>query len=321
MTKMKDEMKRSLPVAVGLILVLLGAGTAQAWQASGTVLCDVNQNGLIDSTDLPLSGVEAHVQNMTATFSGFGTTDSAGHFALALLDTPDTYTETLNPATLPADAQIIIPASQMYVFATSDLNDSNDSQWLIKSATCQQVTQSLCWFTGGGSATAPSDGRNSFGGNVHPGCSATAGQGGQWNNVAHDLGLHFQGTAIPTVRCGNVTGIPPGSTSPQTPFNFIEFEGTGTLKGIAGNKVDYGTVYFFARGEDRGEPGSAAAGDPDRYFLQVFTNPADPAGSTVLLVDKDGTPEATTETMATDTVPLAGGNFQIHISSCANPPK
>jgi len=319
MAKMKAETKHSLALLVGLALVLLGAGTAHAWHASGTVLCDSNQNGQIDSTDLPLAGVEVDVNS--ATFSGSVSTDNAGNFALGLPDTPDTYTETLNKATLPADAQIIIPAMGFYAFTTSDINTDNNSQWLVKSATCQQVTQMMCWFTGGGSAVAPSDGRNSFGGNVYPGCSATAGQGGQWNNVAHDQGLHFQGTAIQEIRCGNVTGIPAGSTSPKTPFNFIEFEGTGTLKGIAGNKADYGTVYFFARGEDRGEPGSAAASDPDRYFLQVYTDPNDPAGSTVLLVDKDGTPEATTETMATDTVPLAGGNFQIHISSCANPPK
>src|SRR5260370_11226545 len=111
MTKMKAEMKRPLSIVVGLTLVLLGAGTAHAWQASGTVLCDVNQNGVIDSSDLPLSGVEADVKS--ATFSGFGTTDSAGHFALALPDTPDTYTETLNPATLPPDAHISIPAAQV----------------------------------------------------------------------------------------------------------------------------------------------------------------------------------------------------------------
>ncbi len=284
MAKMKAETKHSLALLVGLALVLLGAGTAHAWQASGTVLCDSNQNGQIDSTDLPLAGVEVDVNS--ATFSGSVSTDNAGNFALGLPDTPDTYTETLNKATLPADAQIIIPAMGFYTFTTSDINTDNNSQWLVKSATCQQVTQMMCWFTGGGSE-----------------------------------GLHFQGTAIQEIRCGNVTGIPPGSTSPKTPFNFIEFEGTGTLKGIAGNKTDYGTVYFFARGEDRGEPGSAAASDPDRYFLQVYTDPNDPAGSTVLLVDEDGTPEATTETMATDTVPLDGGNFQIHISSCANPPK
>ncbi len=236
---------------------------------------------------------------------------------LALPDTPDSYVETLNPATLPSDATFIIPALGTYAFTTSDANDSNYSPWLINSATCQQATQSMCWFTGGGSVTA-SDGRNSFGGNVHPSCSATPGQGGQWNNVAHDLGLHFQGTAIPTVRCGNVAGIPPGSTSPKTPFNFIEFEGTGTLKGIAGNSADSGLVYFFARGEDRGEPGSAGATSPDqvdRYFLHVYTDPADPVGSTVLLVDVDGDPATV------DPVPIDGGNLQIHISSCDNPPK
>jgi hypothetical protein len=309
---MKAEMKHPLALLVGFALVLLGAGTAQAWQASGSVFCDANHNGQIDASDLPLVGVEVDVKS--ATFSGTVTTDASGNFVLGLPDTPDSYIETLNKATLPADATYVIPTLGSYTFVTSDASDSNNSLWLINSATCQQVTQSLCWFTGGGSVGA-SDGRNSFGGNVHPGCSATAGQGGQWNNVAHDLGLHFQGTVIPTVRCGNVSGIPPGSTSPKTPYNFIEFEGTGTLKGIAGNKADNGTVYFFARGEDRGEPGSAAATDPDRYFLHVYSDPADSVGSTLLLVDIDGDPATV------DPVPIDGGNLQIHISSCSNPPK
>ena len=54
-----------------------------------------------------------------------------------------------------------------------------------------------------------------------------------------------------------------------------------------------GTVYFFSHCEDRNEPGSAGVRDgalKDRYFLHVYSNPADPAGSTLLLVDVDGDP-------------------------------
>ncbi len=172
-----------------------------------------------------------------------------------------------------------------------------------------------CWLTGGGGKVDDASGHtvHSYGGNINPGCSPTAGQGGNWNDVAHDLRLHFQGRAIEVIRCGNMPGIPPGSDSPVTPFNFIEFRGTGTLKGIKGNKVDHGTVYFFGHYEDREEPGSHGQPDPDerdRYFLHVFSDPGNPNGTTLLLVDVDGNPATV------DPVTVSHGNLQLHISSC-----
>ena len=128
--------------------------------------------------------------------------------------------------------------------------------------------------------------------------------------------LHFQGWHIEVVRCGNVPGIPEGSTSPVTPVNFIEFQGTGTLKGVKGNKADFGTVHFWAHVEDRNEPGSRGMRDEagkDRIFMNVFTNPADPVGSSVMLVDVDGDPA----TM--DPLTITDGNMQLHASSCSEP--
>src|SRR5438105_4678170 len=117
---------------------------------------------------------------------------------------------------------------------------------------------------------------HSFGGVVNPGCSPTAAGGGNWNDIAHAAKLHFRGLAIQVVDCGNVPGIPPGSKSPKTPFNFIEFQGTGTLKGIAGNRADYGAVNFFAHAEDIGEPGHGV----DRLYQRVY----DGLGNTVCLI-------------------------------------
>jgi hypothetical protein len=179
-------------------------------------------------------------------------------------------------------------------------------------------SEAKCWLTGGGVKFSPTTGTNlaekgpqhNFGGNVNPSCSEEPGDGGQWNHLAHSQKLHFAGTSIRVVGCGNVSGIPPGSESPVTPFNFIEFEGTGTLKGMAGNKVDYGVVTFFGRAEDRNEPGSNGAKDGqdiDRYFLRVL----DGTGATRLLVDGDGNP------LSVDPVTITGGNLQIHISSCS----
>jgi hypothetical protein len=193
------------------------------------------------------------------------------------------------------------------------------------SATCEQEG-GQCWLTAGGVKFSPITGTtmaevkdngplDSVGGNVYPGCNATSGDGGNWNHIAHKKKLHFQGTDIQVIRCGNIAGIDPGSESPVTPFNFIEFKGTGSLKGISGNKDDFGTVCFFAHVEDRNEPGNENALLPngganvDRYYLNVFDCSSH---ASLLLIDMDGV-------VATiDPITITGGNFQIHISSCSN---
>lgn len=89
------------------------------------------------------------------------------------------------------------------------------------------------------------------------------------------------------------------------------------LKGIQGNKLGTIPVYFNARTEDRNEPGTkgANAGSGiDRYYLHVFTSLADPVVSTKLLVNGDVSP------LNVVPIEISEGNFQIHISSCDNPP-
>ncbi|HKQ98923.1 MAG TPA: hypothetical protein VJV75_13690 [Candidatus Polarisedimenticolia bacterium] len=307
-------MKRVGHLLILCVCLLVGVTGASAWHVSGNVYCDANNSGQIDNGDLGLANVVVLADGAT---DHDGSTDSGGGYHVELSDTSDCYTATLDPTTLPSDATYVIPNSGSYVFCTSDNDFEIERDWLIHSDQCT----GLCWMTGGGVKFEPVTDTNNaehgpkinFGGNVHPGCSAEAGQGGQWNHVDHVLKLHFQGTAIPTVQCGNIPGIPPGSESPVTPFNFIEYTGTGRLKGIKGNKVDFGDVYFFARAEDRNEPGSNGAKDGaliDRYFLRVYTNPADPIGSTVLLFDNDG------DSATVDPRTITGGNIQLHISSC-----
>jgi hypothetical protein len=136
---------------------------------------------------------------------------------------------------------------------------------VFNSAACPQPANH-CWLTGGGTIK---DGKGkpvySFGGNVNPGCSPVAGEGGNWNLEAHDLGLRFDATAITVLDCGNVPGVE-GSTSPVTPFSFIDWEGTGIVKGIAGNKFPTTPVTFIARYLDLGEPG----GGVDALYLMAF---------------------------------------------------
>lgn len=183
-------------------------------------------------------------------------------------------------------------------------------------ANCPQPGR--CWLTAGGpkfvmenwKASGP---RDSWGGVVFPACSGDPSNGGQWNHVAHSLGLHFQGFDIHTVRCGNVPGIDPGSESPVCDVNYIEFWGNGRVQGVGGNDADYPEVFFFARCEDHDEPGNERGAqlpeNVDRYFLHVY----DGDGNTILLVEDpngDGDPD-TVEPMT-----ITGGNLQMHCRPC-----
>lgn len=317
-------MKRLLTIfSAAACLALVAARPAQAWHVSGFIYCDSNQNGRFDDQDLPLPNVGVVVESTDGTYLNGALSDGNGFYQVALTDIPMSYTATLYPSTLPSGTTNVLPASGTMSFSTTDTIAYVTGHWLISSPTC---TERACWLTGGGgrfstitnTLLAERGPQHNFGGNVNPSCSPDPGEGGNWNHIARDLKLHFQGTAIQVVACGNVPNIEPGSESPVTPFNFIEFKGTGTLKGIQGNKANFGQVYFFGRAEDRNEPGSGgaqAAVDIDRYFIRVYTDPLDPTGSTKVLVDADG------NSATVDPVPITNGNLQIHVSSCLTPPQ
>jgi len=309
-------MKYLKTICIGLLVAFVSVTTASAWHLTGRVQCP---NGAV---------LKDVVINVTGTscegaFNDQAVTDGDGFYILALPDCDGSFTASVDLTSLPAGATVISPAGGTASFTTSDVDPSEEVDWEIDTAICAEAR---CWFTGGGTKIDPlinipvaQKGKwVSFGGNVNPGCSPTAGDGGNWNHVDRLLNVHFQGRAIQVLNCGNVTPPPPpGSTSPKTPFNFIEWTGTGTLKGIQGNKIGTLAVYFNARTEDRNEPGtkdSNAGSGVDRYYLHVFTNPANPAGSTVLLVNGDANP------LNVVPVEIDTGNFQLHISSCDNPP-
>ncbi len=305
-------MHRSLLRTFSLATALLcSAAVAQAGLLQGRVYCD--------KTGLTSGGITINVVSTgtSPAFSGSSTTDQTGHYEITLPDADACYTATI---ALGTDQTPVTPSSGSYDFCTKPGDFRMTLDWVINDPKCEKSDE-RCWLTAGGAKFSALTGthlgdngpQHSWGGNVNPGCSPTAGEGGNWNHVAHALKLHFQGRAITVLNCGNVDGIPAGSSSPVTPFNFIEFTGTGTLKGIKGNKVDHGTVHFFARCEDRNEPGSAGVRDgslKDRYFLQVYSNPADPSGSTLLLIDVDG------NSATVDPLTITDGNMQLHISSC-----
>src|SRR6185436_11551541 len=89
------------------------------------------------------------------------------------------------------------------------------------------------------------------------------------------------------------------SKSSVSSFSFIEFQGTGTLKGIGKNKVNYGNVQFFARAEDVDEPGHKT----DRLYLRVFNS----AGTTLLLISADSP-----NPLNVAPVTISTGNLQMH---------
>lgn len=302
---------------------LIIAAPAFAWHSSGCVYCDANGNGIFDTGDIPLAGVTVKIRNEAGTYSATAVTDSSGCFYIRLPDIVDTYIQTLDTSTLPEGATIIDPDGGVLKYTLGNGNpDSITYTWLVD---CEPHTHQACWMTGGGvkfckeldMRAGECGPRDSWGGNVYPSCDPDPGHGGSWNHLSHSKKLHFHGTDIEVVRCGNVPGIDPGSESPVTPFNFIEFKGFGWLRGIHGNNVSYDKVYFFARVEDRNEPGSNGANDgedKDRYFLHVFSDPSDPVGTTLLLVDQDG------DASTVDPLIITGGNLQLHISSCDDPP-
>jgi hypothetical protein len=301
-------------------LLMLCAGAAFAWHVEGNVWCE--------GTGAPLQGISIHIQNQAGTpaFDQTTTSDGNGYYFFWLPESPGCYRLSAN---LTSSQTPVDPASGYYDFCTTESDFEFTRDFTVSDPSCGKK-EGLCWLTGGGakfsSITNTDLGQSkrpktnklyNWGGNINPGCSPTAGDGGQWNTIDDAQKLHFQGFHIEVVRCGNVDGIPPGSTSPVTPFNFIEWTGTGRVKGVQGNKADYPLVYFFGRCEDRNEPGSNGQRDgagKDRYFLHVYTDPSNPNGSTIMLVDIDGDPSTVDPLIITD------GNMQIHISSCDDVP-
>jgi hypothetical protein len=301
-----------------LAILAASAMTAQACWISGCVRCP---NGTV------AKGVKIVVTESGSTWTGTATTDSEGHYTIQVPEVGG-YLACLDVSTLPAGATLQAGQNNC-----QSLNISNDvkASWTLDGPFC---LSGVCWFTGGGALIDPDigipvadiKGKNNgktpdiaFGGNVYPGCSPTAGGGGSWNHVDRTLKLHFHATDIVVVSCGNVAGIPPGSTSPVTPFNYIEFQGVGWLDGIRGNKISKQLVTFYARTEDHNEPGSKGANDGaliDQYYLQVM----DSNSQVVIQVGTGNPPSPSNPAGSIGTVPITDGNFQLHISSCDNPP-
>ncbi len=221
-----------------------------------------------------------------------GWTDTLGVIVLCGgLTVGETYTVCLDETTLPEGASIRRPCQDITV--TSFAPPAID--FIVDGDFCSDETPppGLCWLTGGGTILKSKGVPNySFGGVVYPGCSPTAADGGNWNVVDHNTGLHFQGQHIVVDSCSGVS-----TRSPRVNVNIIDFHGTGIIGGIGGNPEATVAVTFVGRAIDNLEPG----GGNDRLFLRVNN------GAIVMLQIGTG-PDGT---VATST-----GNLQIHTSSC-----
>lgn len=306
-----------------LATIAFTVAPAQACHVDGRVFCDANGDGVVSPGDLPLGNVTVDLLGLDCAFSAAMLTQDEYDVGYFYADVQQCqYSETLRAGTIPYTTwSIVSPAGGVATFAITEFDPVNTTEWLIDSPECRPTPESMCWLTAGGVKFSSAIGAyldefkprssvlHSWGGNVNPACAPVK---GHWNHIAHKSNLHFQATDIEVIRCGNVEGIPPGSESPVTPVNFIEFTGPATLKGVNGNKADYGAVCYFARAEDRNEPGSNGARDGsfiDRYFLHVYNCAT---LQTLLLVDID----ANAGTI--DPLTITGGNMQMHYQPCGN---
>jgi hypothetical protein len=287
---MTPSMKKSITMCVAALMVCAGIGTAHAWRATGMVFCDVNQNQEADLLDLALQDVAVMVQSLDGLFTGFDYTMADGSFSIALQDFPDSYRESLDGTTLPADTIFVNPSTNEHLFTLTDAVTSNDQNWLIDSATCRQGGTG-CRVTGGGNDTSGIDpvggwdetfaqgssrrqggiNRYTFGGQAGANTALPPQPKGEWTHHQQsgpDGSFVFHagtasappGTEIDEIICSDRGYCNPARPAPNKQ---IDFEGAGTFKNI--NKpsaalagVVPGETYhwFDVHIEDLGEPGN-----------------------------------------------------------------
>lgn len=302
-------MRKSIAHALAAsMMFFLTSGSALACYLEGRVVCD--------SLGLPIAGATVTVTGAGLESPVVATTDADGYYTAWL---PELLLADLQATLTVAEGQVVGPATRP--FTLDEQTGTAILDWEVSGVAACAGEKLGCWLTGGGAKFSPLAGINvaehgpkvSFGGNVNPSCSPEPGMGGQWTHVDHQLKLFFQGTQVVVDECGNIIEeppFPPGSTSPVTPYNYIEFSGTGRLRGIAGNNPQPplpDLVCFEARAEDRNEPGSSGNREGsriDRYYLRVFAC-GDVSKTPLLMLGAPGVP-----------ITITDGNLQLHVSSC-----
>jgi hypothetical protein len=266
---------RSKILISSLMALAISALTASACNITIRIACP---------DDKTAAGIEVCVAGV-----GCVKTDNLGVAQIDVPVSPETYTISVTPSTLPAGAtlnplhqKVKVDGPTAYV------------EFVLGGDFCAQPPPpGPCWLTGGGTIGKTKGTPDySFGGVVYPGCSPEAAEGGNWNVIDHATGLHFQGKTIIVDAC---LGVP--TQSPKVNVNIIDFHGFGILTGIAGNPAAMIPVVFVARATDNHDGGAGS----DTLYLAVSDGT-----STVLQIGASATSPAVIST----------GNLQIHTSSC-----
>jgi hypothetical protein len=286
-------MKHLATLAVSLLLMSAAAPPVHAWTLQGTVYCDGDQNGVATTGDIRLPDVLVIVTNTSGTYSNAVLTAPDGTYVLPLQAFADNYVGYVDASTLPATPVAVSPPTGTWHFNTDPTQQDVTADFLISSPDCQiNQPATACSLTGNASIRS-SKGRplHGFGGSVTTDCSGA--MGGNWSDNDHSRGLQFKSTAVQTAKC----------VIPIRGPNYVEFSGTGILRGGGGNKVSPTPVSFFAHMEDR----SYFNRQPDLYYLRV----TDASGAVLMLVSAD--PENPQNVAP---VPIGSGDLKLQVTSC-----
>jgi hypothetical protein len=240
--------------------------------------------------DLPASPVKVFMFDSSGAQISGNWTDELGIIIECGLQVGQTYTVCVDESTLPAGASIKKPCQTVTILSLAP----PILEFVLEGDFCGEIPPpGPCWLTGGGTVNKSRGVPNySFGGVVYPGCSPKAADGGNWNVVDHNTGLHFQGQQIIVDSCSGVS-----TRSPRVNVNIIDFHGTGIIGGIGGNPDATIPVTFVGRAIDNLESGSGA----DKLYVRVNN------GAIVVLQIGNS---------AADPATISTGNLQIHTTSC-----
>jgi hypothetical protein len=311
-----------------LAIAPYGNTSLRADVVTGRVLCDADNNQVIDPGDIGLAGVTVGIRSQGGSFTNFTVTGPDGSFSLEIPVFNDLanrqdplsqiYVETIVPGTLPAGATVLLPQSPFagenpdYYIAPaapggvplsfhSAAGDSTTGDWLIASASCQSTGQTnvpppvpptlqtnACALSGAGSIL--SSGRHAA--HIFSGgvIPGTSRRPAPRGHWTHDA-------RDQKLRFSS-TAIDSIACGSDMNLKQILITGRGTLSSYGGKRTPRIAVLFILWVQDAGRTRTGH----DLYYLRVYT--AD--GATQLLVSSDsGNPNDIAP------VPISRGNLMI----------
>lgn len=277
-------MKQLCLQVAAIFLAFTLSFVSRAANVTGSIFCDANGDGILDTGDIAIPGVRVVITNQTGSFSNSAVSAVDGSFNISIPDfnpvlerldpLSQVYVEGLAPASLPAGSTIVLPtaitnltSTPVYFidFAadftnlvfTSGTGDTTTGDWLINDPECG-ASAGNCKLTGNARFAGQENASHMFGGTIVSGNPPK----GRWVDVSRMPNERFQSTTVDSVICGTGT---------------IDFSGTGTL----GEHRQEGQVLFTAHVENisTGKKKESVTG----YYLRVYT--AD--GTTLDLVSAD----------------------------------